>query len=297
MWARSSHADSPRFSALAGCVPATMPRLATPAIAASLVRHERDGAVAGQWLSDDTVFFNLCLTGRPANARGRFEGMAGGFHPVGDLFFLPAGRRYLARGGPGRQETLFVEMRAGDALCEGIAAQALPDPILRACMNLPPRQLRAPLLRMAQEVRAPGFASQLLLESLGMTVLVETARLLGHLREGVAHKGGLAPWRLRAIEERLREGAAPPTLDDLARLCGLSRRQLMRAFRQETGQTVGAYVQRVLLDRARALLRETDLPIAEIARQSGFASPTSFATAFRRAQGHPPRTYRSARQA
>lgn len=298
MWARTEGQAATGYSPLHSRPDAARaggtPCLASPTISASLVTQERSGPVAGQWFSERTYFFNLSLTGRPASARGRFQAMAGEDQPVGDLFVLPPGQRYLARGGPGRQCTLFVEM-ADPGLTEEQLPRLDSPALLRRCMNLPLDRLRDLAARMAREVREPGFASTLMLEGLGVTLLAETLRTLRQAEAGSGRRGGLAPWRLHLIEARVREVDGAPSLAELADLCGLSRRHLVRAFREETGQTIGAFVQSHTLDRAKALLTGTELPIGEIAVRVGFATPAAFATAFRRALGHSPRAYRASR--
>lgn len=299
MWARSANPEGKGYSLLrletGQSAELEALRVSSPTISASLVVQERYEPVAGQWYSGDSYFFNLSLTGRPASARGRFEGMDGGYHPVGELFFIPAGQRYLARGGPGSQRTLFVEMTADQRLRDELKIGDDIAPVWRTCMNMPFDRVRDLLLRMAGEIREPGFASGLMIEGLGVTLLAETLRGLQRVAANAACKGGLSPWRLRTIEARIREGGSLPTLGELAELCGLSRRQLMRAFRQETGQTVGAFVQELTLERAKMLLRSTDLPIGEVAAQLGFKTATSFSTAFRRSEGESPRSFRAAR--
>jgi AraC family transcriptional regulator len=298
MWARSANPEGQGYSLLnlksGQSAELEALRLSSSTISASLVVQERDEPVAGQWYSGDSYFYNLSLTGRPASARGRFEGMEGGYHSVGDLFFLPAGQRYLAKGGPGIQKTLFVEMSADQQLRDELKIGADVAAVWRTCMNMPFDRLRDLLLRMAREVREPGFASELMIEGLGVTLLAETLRVLQRVEANAARKGGLSPWRLRTIEARIRDGGSLPTLGELAELCGLSRRQLMRAFREETGRTVGSFVQDLTLERAKVLLQDTDLPIGEVAAQLGFTTATAFSTAFRRSIGESPRNFRAA---
>ncbi|WHO37239.1 helix-turn-helix transcriptional regulator [Sphingobium sp. AP49] len=299
MWVRSANPEGKSYSLLhlqAGqSAELEAVRVCSSTISASLVAQERDEQVAGQWYSGDSYFFNLSLTGRPLSARGRFEGMEGGYHPVGELFFIPAGQRYLAQGGPGSQRTLFVELAVDQQLRDELKIGTDAAPVWRTCMNMPFDRVRDILHRMAREVREPGFASELMVEGLGVTLLAETLRILRQMEANAARKGGLSPWRLRTIEARIQDGATLPTLGELAELCGLSRRQLMRAFREETGRTVGAFVQDLTLDRAKALLQHTDLPIGEVAAQVGFTTATAFSTAFRRSIGESPRSFRATR--
>ena len=47
-------------------------------------------------------------------------------------------------------------------------------------------------------------------------------------------------------------------------------------------------------DQGQPLLRDTSQTIDAIARQTGYASPFAFSTAFRRRFGEPPRSFRRA---
>jgi LacI family transcriptional regulator len=63
-------------------------------------------------------------------------------------------------------------------------------------------------------------------------------------------------------------------------------------FRRLLGRTPHDEIARVRLDRVRQLLRETRLPLAEVARRSGFRTAEYLATAFRREFGTSPNAYR-----
>ena len=103
--------------------------------------------------------------------------------------------------------------------------------------------------------------------------------------------GGLARWRLRIIDERLLELRNAPTLAELAGLCNLSVRQLTRGFRASRGRSIGEYVAQSQIDHAKRFLAG-DESIKSIAYSMGFASPSTFSNAFRRATGQTPRQFR-----
>ena len=168
------------------------------------------------------------------------------------------------------------------------------DAELAACMDVRGEPIRTGLKRLASEAEMPGFASTLLVEGLGLTVMAEIARYLQHARgPSQAIRGGLSPWQLRRIADAVESlPDAPPRLTELASLCGISTRHLMRAFRHSTGQTVTAYAEAVRLRHAARLLSETELPLADIARRLGFAAPSGFSHAFRRAVGETPSAFR-----
>jgi AraC family transcriptional regulator len=213
--------------------------------------------------------------------------------PLGDVLFVPAGYRYQGGGNQGTQSALFVFLHAQSLREEDAAvADALASPRLQDFMSLRSNRIRLILTQISREMFNPGFGSELMIEGLATTLLVETARLLKQEDERFSARGGLAPVSLRKIRERVQDGNKPPTLEELAVLCNLSRRHLMRAFRESTGQTIGQYIQHALLERARNLLRETDLPVSVIAHELGFISASTFSTTFRRLTGEPPRDYR-----
>ena len=86
----------------------------------------------------------------------------------------------------------------------------------------------------------------------------------------------------------------PLTVDDLARAAGLSRAHFSRAFRAAFGQPPNVYLLTRRLERAAALLRDTDRSVAEICFDVGLRSVGSFTTSFGRAFGASPTAYRAA---
>ena len=84
----------------------------------------------------------------------------------------------------------------------------------------------------------------------------------------------------------------PLRLDDLARLSGLQKNYLCRAFKAHTGQTVLHYIIHQRLGQALMLLRQTDRSVVEIALESGFNDLPHFNRTFRREVGQTPGAYR-----
>ena len=82
----------------------------------------------------------------------------------------------------------------------------------------------------------------------------------------------------------------PMSLDYWAEKIGGSSRTLIRLFIKETGLTFRHWVQQVRL--AEALNRlEKGQPIANVAYSLGFASPSAFASMFRKTMGQSPTDY------
>jgi AraC-like DNA-binding protein len=80
---------------------------------------------------------------------------------------------------------------------------------------------------------------------------------------------------------------------ELARGCGVSAEHLARCWRARRGVSPHAAIVGERLARASALLRETPLPVADIARRCGFVSASHFARAFRQRYGSSPRRFRA----
>ena len=84
----------------------------------------------------------------------------------------------------------------------------------------------------------------------------------------------------------------PLGVDDLARAAGLSRAHFSREFRRAFGESPHAYLLARRLERAAALLRNTNRSVAEICFRVGRQSLGSFTTSFTRTYGVPPTAYR-----
>jgi AraC-like DNA-binding protein len=85
----------------------------------------------------------------------------------------------------------------------------------------------------------------------------------------------------------------PLTVADLARAAGLSPAHFSREFRRTFGETPHQYLLTRRLERAAALLRNTDRTVTEICFTVGLVSVGSFVTSFRRVYGVAPLAYRA----
>jgi AraC family transcriptional regulator len=166
---------------------------------------------------------------------------------------------------------------------------------LNACLNIHDASIDASMIRLAQEARAPGFATQMLIDACATSLMVELIRYLrGDKRKSdVKATGGLSTRQLRLVQDRIVTAECTmPSIAELAALVGISSRHLTRAFKQSTGRTVGAYVESVQLSKAKLWLAETDLPIKVIAARLGFAHAANFSSAFLRSTLQSPNVFR-----
>jgi len=94
---------------------------------------------------------------------------------------------------------------------------------------------------------------------------------------------------LRFSREHFRE---PLGVKELANEAGMSREHFSRIFTERTGETPSACLQRLRMNEATIFIRETDLPLREIAMRSGFYSERHLMRTFQRVHGLNPSQYR-----
>lgn len=138
--------------------------------------------------------------------------------------------------------------------------------------------------------------SRIEMEALAL-LIVERLVVEHHLGpRRVATRGGLAPWQVkRTCEAMTAQLDADLGLDDLADIAGCSATHFSRAFKQSMGLSPFHWLAERRIERAKQLLEENALPLAEIALAVGFSAQPQFTTAFGRATGMTPGAWRRER--
>src|SRR5438477_2055847 len=98
---------------------------------------------------------------------------------------------------------------------------------------------------------------------------------------------------LRARDVADARYSEPLGVEDLARVAGLSRAHFIREFRRAFGESPHAYLLTRRLERAAALLRNTNRSVADICFSVGLQSVGSFTTSFTRTYQRSPTAYRA----
>ena len=83
-------------------------------------------------------------------------------------------------------------------------------------------------------------------------------------------------------------------VDDMASAAGLSRAHFSREFRAAFGESPHNYLLTRRMERAAALLRNTDRSVTDVCMSVGLQSVGSFTTSFKRTYGATPTAYRAA---
>ena len=229
---------------------------------------------------EDAHFVLLMSGGYISTAAGVAEGPAG--PPL--LIYNPPGTTHRDRFYEldGRFFTISV---AAERLRHAAEYVPLPDRAT-AFVNGPALALAQRLMR---ECRRWSAASPLVAEGLSLELLSETTR---HRER--RHR---RPPRWLETARELLDARSPAGIRIAAVAASVHVHpvHLTRTFREFYGATPGEYLRRCRLDRAAGWLTAAQMPLAEIALESGFADQSSFAKAFQKRFGMSPGGYRRLR--
>lgn len=100
--------------------------------------------------------------------------------------------------------------------------------------------------------------------------------------------------RFRPVIEQMYTDVERGTASDYAELAGMSPSHFIRCFKADYRVTPNVYLTQLKMEKARLLLRETDLKVQEIAARLGYEDPFYFSNAFKKVVGVSPTGYRRA---
>lgn len=95
-----------------------------------------------------------------------------------------------------------------------------------------------------------------------------------------------------AILEQINEDVADVKLQTLAEKCFYNPAYFCRAFKEKFHKTLTEYLTEKRIEKAAALLKETDLTLDEIAEKAGYSTRSGLYRAFTKVQGVSPNAYR-----
>ncbi|MEC8196830.1 MAG: AraC family transcriptional regulator, partial [Pseudomonadota bacterium] len=118
------------------------------------------------------------------------------------------------------------------------------------------------------------------------------------LAKASSKRGGLQPSAQSAavsqvVNQVRKELHRAWSIPEFTKISGLSPSQLFRRFKLETGSSPMGWLRQERMVLASYLLRTTDLPVSQVALQSGYQAPFHFSRDFKRVRGVSPRAYRA----
>src|SRR6185312_1604720 len=144
------------------------------------------------------------------------------------------------------------------------------------------------------EVNPGSIGGRLFRESLGKAL---AARLLQrHNQRSLPMRevpGGFGSWKLKQVISYIEDNLESElSLAEIASVAGVSVSHLKTLFRQSTGMPVHQYVLRRRVERAKLLLQDRSLSIAQVAFAAGFAHQSHLARHMRKILGCTPAVVR-----
>ncbi len=148
--------------------------------------------------------------------------------------------------------------------------------------------------RLLDELRAGGVASRACVQWLVNLLAIHLLRHYSGARAAVEDAAGRLPGhKLRQATEYISRNLCNDlSLDKISETLCMSACHFAHVFKQTTGLAPHRYVIECRMERAKSLLRETNLRVAEIAQLVGYANQSHFSTVFRQFTGCSPLRYR-----
>lgn len=146
---------------------------------------------------------------------------------------------------------------------------------------------------LAPALERPEEASMLFVDQLGIAIGTHVLQCYGKAAAPQMLRSGLS----RVHEERAKQMLLEKvngnvSIAEIARDCNMSASYFLRAFKKTTGQTPHQWLMAQRVQRAREFLRDTELPLAEVAVACDFYDQSHFNRVFSQAVGVSPGNWR-----
>jgi AraC-like DNA-binding protein len=139
---------------------------------------------------------------------------------------------------------------------------------------------------IAAECENPQPLHDLYGDGLALSLLIDVLQLI---KQEPRKRSELASWQLRRAIDFIEEHCLRNIrLEELASLTGLSQSHFSHAFKASTGLPPHQWQMKARLERAKQLLIKSDMPLTNIAVETGFADQAHFTRVFRKNVGIAP---------
>src|SRR4051794_8018856 len=199
---------------------------------------------------------------------------------------IPSGQPFTAQlVGESEQLAIYLEpslvLRAASDACasrhrvEVIEGSSPNDPVIRSVG-----------LALLSELESEALGGRLYAESLANVWAVHLLRHYASSSNAPRFGGGLSGQRLRRVLACVADNyESDLSLAELAAVAGMSTFHFAREFKRETGLPPHQYLIKFRVERAKALLAESEMPLVEVSSRSGFSHQSHFTRLFRKLTG------------
>jgi len=149
-------------------------------------------------------------------------------------------------------------------------------------------------MALLAELDSKELSGRLYVESLANVLAVHLLRYYSdRMSIETRFHGGLSATKLKQVTSFVAENYTNEIkLDELAHVAGMSSFHFAREFKRTTGTTPHQYLINFRVERAKALLSQSELPLTEVGLRAGFSHQSHFTRLFRRITGTTPHLYR-----
>jgi AraC family transcriptional regulator len=157
--------------------------------------------------------------------------------------------------------------------------------------------LSAVLSEMLGEIRRGCPNGPLFAESLSVGVAMHLCRTRGvHAPPGAGERGQFTRWQWSHLRDLIdNDLSSDLSLATLAASVKLSKPHFIRLFRNTTGTSPHRYIVQTRIERARRMIESSELSLAQVASEAGFASQSHLNRTFRDRYGVTPGELRKTR--
>ncbi|MBD2743778.1 AraC family transcriptional regulator [Coleofasciculus sp. FACHB-1120] len=146
------------------------------------------------------------------------------------------------------------------------------------------------------EAEVGGMGSHLLVDSLKTALVVHLLRNYCATRPKLSsYTNGLSQVTFTLVKDYINDHLQQDLkLDELAAIAQISPYHFLRLFKQSLGATPHQYILQCRIEKAKLLLQQSQLSIAEIANQVGFCDQSHFTRCFKQSLGVTPKQFQQA---
>jgi AraC family transcriptional regulator len=212
---------------------------------------------------------------------------------TGAVDVIPAGTPAYFRMGAASEHTCML---LTDRFIRRVAQEAGANPDafeVAPFFNTPDPHIERIGMSLLSEMKTRGLGGELFAESLANVLALHVLRHHSSLgrasRRRVGSAGGFSRRSLERATDYINDNLSQKlTLAEIAEAAYMSPHHFARSFKKDTGLSPHRYVIRQRVERAKALLANTDLTVFEVARAVGFANHSHLSSHVRRLLGVSP---------
>lgn len=269
-----------------------------PSLAARGLHVEHHAVEPTEFSERELLQHNLFLyTGSSAQAEIKSPEFSGiRWIRPGDLWVMPQGSRHQVRFQKKMKGVaLAFDLATFDHMVETSDGRA-SMPIMHSLARCPPK-INHLMQALMHESNYPSTQDGIGLECIATAIALAACQHSGTISEMSKTGPRLAPKQIRSVQAYVETHLHQQiSLADLAATAALSSFHFLRSFKGSLGITPARYVLDRRMERARYLLRVSNLTVSEVGIDVGFEDVSHFSRAFRRVAGITPSAFRSAVQ-